>query len=168
MKGLLYLLGRTVYFLNCVSEMYSTYSIYLAFWQTYDLTIETNLFHFPKSANTMILNKRKIQNALALIRCRPSHSLLEICQIWTESWDDTEWHWLIGEVERGHVMREREVRTACALKAANKRNAPKFVEWELVRDEVDVAFQECWSEEMQSMFLMHVPKFTSILPHNLP
>lgn len=40
-------------------------------------------------------------------------------------------------------MRKTEERTACALKADNKRNAPKFVEWEPVRVEVDVTFQGC-------------------------
>lgn len=76
MKGLLYLLCRTAYFLNCVAETYSTHSIYLAFWQIHDPTLETNHLHFPKSANPIIFNKRRIQNALALVECRSSHRRL--------------------------------------------------------------------------------------------
>lgn len=151
MKSFLYLLYRTVYFLNCVAE---TYSIYLPFWQIQDLTLETNCLCFPKSARPITLNKRRIQNALALVQCRSSHRCLlsqplgDISDL-AESLNGTEWRWLIGVVKRRHVMREREVRTVCALKADNKRNAPKFVEWEPVRVEVDVTCQGCWSEEMQ-------------------
>lgn len=38
-------------------------------------------------------------------------------------------------------MKEGEV--ACVLKADNKRNAPRFVEWEPVRVKVNVTFQGC-------------------------
>lgn len=67
MKGLLYLLCRTVYFLNCVAEVYSTYSIYLAFWQIYDLTLETNHLHFPKSANTICRGSVQIFSQIFIV-----------------------------------------------------------------------------------------------------
>lgn len=40
-------------------------------------------------------------------------------------------------------MMERQVRAACVLKANNKRNYPKFVEWEPVRAKANVTFQGC-------------------------
>lgn len=71
-KRLKYPLCRTVYFLNSMGEIYSTY---LTFWQNNDLTLETTHLHFPKSANKITLNKR-IQNALALVHWRSAHSCL--------------------------------------------------------------------------------------------
>lgn len=51
------------------------------------------------------------------------------------------------------AMMEREVRTECVLKLDKKRNAPKFVEQVLVKAEVDVTSQGCWSENNSSTYV---------------
>lgn len=117
-------------------------------------TLETNHLHFPKSANTFILNKRSIKNALVLVLCRSSHRclLLEPLGDISDQARILKWLWMTlteWRSQKKACHAGRKVRTVCAQKANYQRNALKFVEWELMKVKVDVTFQRSWSKEMQ-------------------